>query len=564
MKLFGTKTAPALLITGLLLATAANAAWMADGNPVCMHEETDFSPCIASDGVGGAIIAWSCDRPHPFPHAVFANRIDGRGYLVWSGCGTQVDEPDWNSNGPVDIESDGTGGAIVCWSGNNGDDTATIRAQRVNAAGGKLWGAGGVELCTGASEDPAPTYPRVTSDGSGGAIVVWYDQHDGDYDLYARRVDGAGNVLWPSGGVAVCTEEHNQQLHRIVTDGAGGAIIVWRDSRSTFADIYAQRIDASGTVRWTVDGLAICTEDGVQDKPRVVSDGLGGAIITWMDADIRAQRVDADGTLLWGTGGVTVCNMVGGQYDPQIASDDSNGAVLSWRDTRSGAWGIYAQRLSPSGEALWTDQGVALCLTVTNDIKDETYIAGNGGGGAVIAWLQRKTTYDYDIYARVVDAAGIPQGLAGGTPLCTDISDQVCPGITTDGDGGGIVSWYDTRGGSDTEGDIYAARIYASGSADVETPVPGAAALAQNYPNPFNPNTTIRFDLAETGFVDLAVLSCDGRRIATLVHESGAAGQHVATWDGRDEAGRRMASGVYLCRLEAGGEVVTKRMILLK
>ncbi|MBN2170090.1 MAG: T9SS type A sorting domain-containing protein [Candidatus Krumholzibacteriota bacterium] len=562
MKLFGTKTAPALLITGLLLATAANAAWVADGNPVCMHEENDFDPCIASDEAGGAIIAWACLRPYPDPHAIFANRIDGQGNRLWGADGTQVDLAEWHSTTPPDIASDGTGGAIVCWSGSNGDGTATIRAQRMNASGGHLWAAGGVELCTGASEDPAPSVPRLTSDGSGGAIVVWYNQHNGDYDLYARRVDGAGNVLWSGDGVAICTEEHNQQMHRIVTDGAGGAIIVWRDARSPEADIYGQRIDASGTVRWTHDGLPISTESGVQNKPRIAPDGEGGAIITWMDGAIMAQRVDADGALLWGPSGVAVCDTTGSKYDPQIASDGSGGAVFSWKDGRIGTAGIYAQRLSASGDALWAGQGVAVYLGTAT--REETWIAGNGGGGAVIAWLQRKTTYDYDIYARVVDAAGIPQGSAGGTPLCRDTSDQLCPGITTDGDGGGIVSWYDTRGGADTYGDIYAARIYASGSADVETPMPGAAALAQNYPNPFNPNTTIRFDLAETGFVDLAVYSCDGRRIATLVHESRPAGPHREAWDGRDRTGRPMPSGIYCYRLVAGGGVETKRMVLLK
>jgi len=93
---------------------------------------------------------------------------------------------------------------------------------------------------------------------------------------------------------------------------------------------------------------------------------------------------------------------------------------------------------------------------------------------------------------------------------------------------------------------------------------PVAFWLHQNHPNPFNPKTTIHFDLDAAAFVDLAVYACGGRRIATLVRESRAAGQHQETWTGRDGSGRRMPSGVYLCRLEIAGQVETRRMILLK
>ena len=88
---------------------------------------------------------------------------------------------------------------------------------------------------------------------------------------------------------------------------------------------------------------------------------------------------------------------------------------------------------------------------------------------------------------------------------------------------------------------------------------PEAFALMENYPNPFNPSTTITFTTAETGPVRLSVYDLLGRRVTTLVEGVLPAGMHQARW----EAGG-MAGGVYLYRLEAGGVVRTRRMILMK
>jgi hypothetical protein len=95
-------------------------------------------------------------------------------------------------------------------------------------------------------------------------------------------------------------------------------------------------------------------------------------------------------------------------------------------------------------------------------------------------------------------------------------------------------------------------------------PVPQHFALHQNYPNPFNPTTTIRFSLAQPGGAELSIYDLLGQRVAVLVQGMQEAGPQVRQWDGRDEQGRELASGVYLCRLQAGGQVETRRLLLLR
>jgi len=88
--------------------------------------------------------------------------------------------------------------------------------------------------------------------------------------------------------------------------------------------------------------------------------------------------------------------------------------------------------------------------------------------------------------------------------------------------------------------------------------------LYQNYPNPFNPSTAIRFDLARPEKIDLALYNLAGQKVATLAQGHREAGAHTLRWDGRDENGRELASGVYLYRLQAGSQVETRKLLLLR
>jgi hypothetical protein len=94
--------------------------------------------------------------------------------------------------------------------------------------------------------------------------------------------------------------------------------------------------------------------------------------------------------------------------------------------------------------------------------------------------------------------------------------------------------------------------------------LPAVVSLDGNYPNPFNPATRIAFALPRDVEVDLAVYDVSGRRVATLLSGMVAAGRHEVLWTGRDDRGGHVASGVYFSRLVAGGELQTRKMMLLK
>ena len=88
--------------------------------------------------------------------------------------------------------------------------------------------------------------------------------------------------------------------------------------------------------------------------------------------------------------------------------------------------------------------------------------------------------------------------------------------------------------------------------------------LAQNKPNPFNPSTQITWSQPDAGKAEIAIVDAAGRRVRTLVQGAYPAGVHATLWDGRDDAGRTMAAGVYFYKLDAGGAHLTRKMLLLK
>ena len=94
--------------------------------------------------------------------------------------------------------------------------------------------------------------------------------------------------------------------------------------------------------------------------------------------------------------------------------------------------------------------------------------------------------------------------------------------------------------------------------------LPTQFGLAQNYPNPFNPETTIEYQVPHTAPVQVTVFNILGQQINTLVDEVRESGRHQVTWDGRDHAGRPVASGVYFCQMTAGAYRQTRKMTLLK
>ena len=381
----------------------------------------------------------------------------------WSGDPT-VNSPicaaGWNQTSPS-LVSDGAGGAIIAFEYYHTFSTLyDIYVQHIDANGVLQWPVDGVPISTAAFDQRLRT-PSIISDGAGGAIICWEDSRNGgsNVDIFAQRIDSSGTVQWTTDGVEICTATYSQFLPSIVSDGAGGAIICWEDSRNGISyDIYAQHIDANGVLQWTSNGIAICTANYDQTHTTIISDGSNGAIILWRDQRILsnnaiyAQHVDAGGILHWSNNGVLI-SQTGGY--PYAIGDGAGGAIITWQ----AAGDIHAQRIAANGSIQWGVNSVPICTAANN--QDTPQITGDGNGGAIITWSDRRSVTNSDIYVQHINEIGVNLWDVDGVPISIAASNQNAPTITDDGAGGAIITWYDIRG---PNYDIYAQCVDSSGA----------------------------------------------------------------------------------------------------
>jgi predicted lipoprotein with Yx(FWY)xxD motif len=556
----------------VLVTNSMHAQWSTDptvNTPISTAANAQYWQKMVSDGAGGAIITWQ-DSRMANNNDIYAQRINAEGMIIWTTDGIPICSDTMNQSEPQ-IISDGFGGAIITWTDFRNDSNYDIYAQRINGDGVVQWQTDGVPIHIGARTQ---WWPAIVSDGSGGAIIMWDDVDALDSeDIYAQKINAAGVVQWATDGVPICTESAGQEYPAAISDGVGGAIIIWTDERTggnNIGDIYAQRINNAGVVQWTMNGIPVCTAANPQSNPTLVSDGVNGAIITWddyrdvNDPDIYAQRITGDGITQWAADGVVITSAINLQSTPVIASDSAGGAIVAWYDYRNGYLNIdiYSQRINASGEVQWTVNGVPLCSAINE--QSVQVIVSDGVNGAIVIWEDRRIAIDPNLYAQRIAGDGSTQWTADGILISSATDYQAFPVVISDGAGGAIIAWRDGRNTA-SFWDIYAQQVNADGNLGVVTGISEESniimdfALLQNYPNPFNPSTKFKYSIPTSRFVTLKVYDVLGSEVATLVNEEKPAGNYMIQFNAS-----QLSSGIYFYKLQTDSFIETKKMILMK
>ena len=565
------------------LALPALADWPSFGRALVTAPGDQLGPVIASDGAGGAIVAWHDRRRFPFnidvEHVLASGAVDpgwpvdGRALLSDVLIATIVPQ---GREFPA-ITSDGAGGVIVTWpDARNGPSGLDVFAQHVLATGvaDPAWPANGLAVSSASGDQ---TTPVILSDGSGGAFIAWVDGRSGstvnDLDVFAQHVLASGVVdpAWPANGTPVTTAPKAQTSPALVDDGAGGFFVLFDDLRSgnPGVDIFADHVLRTGIVdpAWPVNGRAITAAPGTQSGPRAVSDGGSGVIATWVDTrdgnnDIYAQRVLITGAIAqgWPTDGQPIATTPFSEVSPVIVKDGASGAVIAWGDARSGHHNMRAAHVlgTAAVDPTWPAGSVPLSASDCEEVAP--VVASDGAGGAIVVWQQC-----FDIFAQHVLASGKLDNAypENGRDVCAiPVSLQHEPDVVAAGPNGAIVTWEDTRDGLN---DIYALQVLEAGTLDVPGPgVSPGISLALPRPNPTLGPVTLRFTLAQHATVSLAIFDPSGRRVRQLAAGTFSAGEHAVSWDLRDEAGKAVAGGLYLARFTTEGGRMTQKILALR
>ncbi|MEZ4746645.1 MAG: SBBP repeat-containing protein [Calditrichia bacterium] len=546
----------AILFAGILvfpkttLAQNGNFQWaiQAGGNGF------DKATAICRDAAGNLILTGYFQNTATFGSTdltsagfrdVFIAKYDANGNFVWAQQAGGFDEDEG-----FGIAADGAGNITVTGYFKNtatfGDTSLTstgssdIFIVRYDGDGNLLWArqAGGSNLDQGNG---------VATDSEGNALVTGYFNltatfgdtsftSDGNYDVFVAKYAANGDFMWAQQAGGSFFDQGNG----IATDGNGNALVTGKFSgNAAFGDTtiislqfntFVAKYDANGNFMWA---------EKAGGQPADFGSGISGAADGSSVATGYFQGIGDFGGI-----GMTSA----GSGDIFIAKYDATGAV-GWARQFGG-----------------TDLDQGFCIA--RDDAGDTFVSGFFAGTATFGDTAF-TSIGKDVFVAKMDTDGNVLWAANGGGAGIDEG----YGIVADGSGGAIVTGLfqgtATFGSnvlnSNGQDDIFIAKIGGSVTA-IGSPEPQIRTfeLAQNFPNPFNPVTQIRFSVTSSGPVQLTIFNLSGRKIKSLVNENLQSGSYLRQWDGTNTTGERVASGVYLYRLQSENAVQTRKMMLLK
>ncbi len=465
-------SAGAALLLGATLALppSASAAWStnpAQNNVVVSADGYQNRVVAVPDGAGGALLVWADGRSaNP---GLYAQRLGVAGDRLWAASGVLV-----GATGPATLfevvaRALPGGGVDVAWVGPNTTGPGSeIRIQRLSGGGVPLWGDAGRRVTGGLNDRGSLS---LVDDAAGGAIIVWADSRNGldDSDVYAQRYSAGGVAQWAAGGTLVSvapTSGGYQGYARARADGAGGVFVVYVQRDLLPRGLLAQRLDAAGNRLWGDGRFVCCASPQAGPSVELAPDGPATAI-TYIAFEggayrLRAQRVDAEASPQWGPDGAPILDV------PAFAvvrpfPDGAGGLLVQAAEIATGA-PVYAQRLLADGSRAWGPNGVVVAGAAGSFPR--TGAAPDGASGLVVVYPADGPGGDVDLRAQRLSPSGALLWGASGVPLATAADRQSLPSAVVSPPGGVIVAWSDRRSVADD--DIYASRLNPDGSLPVE------------------------------------------------------------------------------------------------
>jgi hypothetical protein len=411
-------------------------------------------------------------KKHIFLSIVCLAAFQTIGFAQWSPdprIGLPVDtSPSYHTVAwsPKVPQSDG----FTCiWTEGNKTSRENLYVRQYNRFGVPLWGP---KLLVDSSSY-RPTY-CLEGDGRGNVIVAWNQRETNDpiREVHIQKYDPLGNEMWGPRGIVAS----QQELFFMTTDERGGVFV----SLSTLDTLNGgfsgsiQHVDSTGRMLWPKGGVRTI------GTGEVVSDGRGGAILSWQRypdyLGTRVQRIDAEGHVLWSPNGVEVDLVPAWHWSARIVADGRGGAIVAWYDKRGlgdNPFGLYIQRIDSTGLRQWTPDGILVESHLVTGIGVHGYaMAPDGKDGAIIA-SARDGWYDPDssvIRFQRISANGdlLWDYDKTATPTFAgwaigDTWESPDPKAVSDGAGGAIIV-YDNFLHGWRNRDIYAQRVDANGN----------------------------------------------------------------------------------------------------
>lgn len=408
---------------------------------------------------------------------------------------------------------------------------------------------------------------------SGGDIYLGWTSWDNEiYQICGQRIAN-GLKQWGETGKVIAVMPANCFAS---LESVKGAYYLWRvedyDQNTTQCRVLRVTPGGIPAPGWSDSGINILEAAGYYNQEVQLAGLQGQDLIVFIrlseygNYPTRAQRISASGQRLWQDTGVDLVPDGTPAWVQDADFGVETGFVYSTQDTQND--NLLFQRIDANGQLL-----LAPAVVISEGLNNcyDANLVRFADGSWLCAWSDNDGAWiqNRDVLIRHISPQGMP---LGNTPevFCGARYQQASVKAATIGNLA-FLAWSDDRAGIlDSETAITGiwGKSYTSHFAPVADPELSASpqpALHANFPNPFNPCTTVSFSLPHSGNVILAIYNLKGQLVKTLIPDSALdTGDHSRIWDGSDEAGRPVASGVYLCRLVFEDAALTRKMLLAK
>jgi hypothetical protein len=478
------------------------------------------------DNGGSIVVGQTASLTNNFHADLWLFKVDDVGNTLWSSV-----------FGSSDLES-----ADAVTIANNGDivaagstqrferiETRDVFVVRTNKNGELLWSR--------TFGTTAPDYTAgIVATEDGGVVIGGHTSAGGSFTDMAESSDYGENDGSPSTGRRL-NLDRSHQLFLLRLDADGNLI----ESRifGSQRDDYAQSM-----VKTADNGFLLAGYKGVPNR----------------SLDAILVKVDSFGDLLW-------TKEFGGTADDVFSSvvitpDSGYAAIGRSRSFGDQNWDLFLIRTDSDGNMLQE-------ITYGNeDLQWGLDLEAEVDGGYVVSGLSG--TFARDGFVLGISASGDslwalrledvePAAIQSATE-----NEYVVAGVSTGVFTNAFLARVRRESTSGTQTDLVQSYPVRDNGNSLITNLPSGFTVRQNFPNPFNPSTMIEYSLPRLSRVSIEVYNLLGQKVRTLIDRQQPAGSYAITWDGTNDAGSPVATGVYLYRFRAGGIIETKKMLLMK
>jgi len=482
---------------------------------------------------------------------VYLIRTDVKGNALWAKTFGESD-----TDYAYTVQQTTDGGFIVgAHSGSFGAGSHDVYLIKCDVNGEIVW----TKVYGGSSADGAYSIQQ-TKDG--GYIVAAHVNSFGAglHDVYLIKTDAKGDTVWTRiyGG----TNEDRLRAVQQTTDGGYILVSETLSFGAGSADVYLIKTDNSGNLMWTKTYGGSSSDYGYSVRQTLD----GGYIIAGYTSsfgagtsDVYLIRTDNNGDISWAKtyGGTS------SDFGYSVRQTTDGGYIVAGYTESFGIAGdVYLIHTDADGSLVWSKS-----FGGTGNDRGWSAQQTTDGGYVIAGFSESFGAGNKDVYLIKTDEFGSSGCQESTAATIVGNTETIVNSTQTSIGSGGFVNTTTT-----ITGDVDTVDSFLCGNfpTDIEQlpDSPDANAedftLFQNYPNPFNPSTTITFAVPEASEVTLAIYNLRGQLIQTLVAGAVTAGRHNVVWDGTNFRGAKVASGIYLYKLQAKDFVTARKLVFTK